>query len=124
MYTESTKIKEKKKKGNFLEDISLTYLLTGGGRHPGGSATPVVAATGCRHKHGLHAFLEGALLAVDYVAHQNVDQGVLHQRHENEDGAARHEHVNRLDILYESTRKFLESHSAQRKQINNKTKKY
>lgn len=80
-------------------------MLTGGGRHPGGSAAPVVAAavvvaaTGCRHKHGLHALLEGALLAVDYVAHQNVDQGVLHQRHENEDGAARHEHVNRLDII-------------------------
>ena len=74
-------------------------MLTGGGRHSGGSSpvvAAVVAAADCRHKHGLHAFLEGALLSVDNVAHQNVHQGVLHQRHEDEDRAARHEHVNSL----------------------------
>lgn len=75
-----------------------TYLLTGCAGHSSGSAS-VVATAGRRHKHGLHSFLQGALLSVDNVAHQNVHQGVLHQRHEDEHRAAGHEHVNSLYCL-------------------------
>ena len=80
-----------------LAAMTMTYLLTGGRRHSSGSASVVASSSGCcRHKHGLHAFLQSALLSVDNVAHQDVHQGVFHQRHEYEDGTAGHEHVNSL----------------------------
>ncbi len=88
--------RERKKK-----EKEETYLLTGGG-HSGRSAI----VTSARHKHGLHAFLECALFAVDDVAHEDVDQGVLHQREKDEDGAAGHEHVNSLLVsVYHHTQR-------------------
>lgn len=64
-----------------------------GSGHP---ARTAAAMTATRHEHWLHAFLEGALLAVDDVAHENVDQRVLHQGEEDKHRAAGHEYVDSL----------------------------
>jgi hypothetical protein len=48
------------------------------------------------YENALHAPLDGAVVAFDEIAHDDVHQRVLHQRAEYEDGAPGHEYVDGL----------------------------
>ena len=61
-----------------------------------GATDQLVRSESGGDEDGLHAALEGAVVALDEVAQDDVDQRVLHQRAEHEHGAARHEDVDGL----------------------------
>ena len=73
-----------------------TNLLTRRWYSSGIGTSAVAAVTGVVHEHWFHAFLECAFIAVDDVAHQDIDQGVFHQREKYKDGAAGHEDIDSL----------------------------
>ena len=63
------------------------------------------------YENALHAPLDGAVVAFDEIAHDDVHQRVLHQRAEYENGASGHEYVDGLTtqiipfvILFQFTR--------------------